>query len=302
MIDELPTIDTGSRAGSASGIVSGQLGTIVSWKCPATVGLGELRLALTSAGLEAGLAADLSNLNALSRALREMKKKRVIRRFKKEADVIKFQINQTVEGSQIEYPYEDTVELDTKTGDVSAHDSALATQARELLNEHLDKRLTSDLTRLVQRIFVARQGDLIPIREQGGCYFVPAAHNDLVDAVRSVLKDIGGSVRSFEVRLGSDDTSASVADNMLEYFSGLIQEFRDSCKDVCGDSRKDVKARRQEKVGELRQKLNCYRGLLLGFAGNIDREIDAAEEELLKQLLASADGSAADGSLVGSGA
>ena len=39
-----------------------------------------------------------------------------------------------------------------------------------------------------------------------------------------------------------------------------------------------------EKIGELRQKLDCYSGLLFGYAGSIKSQIEIAEQELMANL------------------
>ena len=198
--------------------LDGQLGTIVSWKVPNEIGLDELRLALTDAGLDAGLAADMAPRHALTRAMRGLSKNRVIRKLKISSGNLTFQMNrvQVAGGGHIDYPHETDVTLDLTTQVVSCPDPVIERAATDLLNEHIGKRQTGDLTRLIQKIFDSRAADLIPIREQGGAYFVPDRSVDLVDSMRTLLNKIGGNLRSFDIRLGSADTSASVAESMVE--------------------------------------------------------------------------------------
>jgi hypothetical protein len=263
----------------------GQLGYIVSWRVPAEISVSDLRTALAAAGLPEALACDMALRNALSRALRNMSKNRVIRKLQQHGDLLTFQMNQEQkQGNHIEFPHEADVTLNLQTGEITCDDDSIKTAAEQLMQEHLQKRITSDLTRLVQRVFDDRAGDLIPIRDQGGAYFVPDCHKDLVTSVRTLLKEIGGVMRSFAVRLGSADTSASVAESMMEYLQQLIEEFRASCENVTKATRADVKTRRTEYVGELRHKLELYSGLMAGYSQQVQAEIDAAEQQLLLAL------------------
>lgn len=275
-----------STAPVATHSTTGQLGTIVSWKVPPSIAFDALKAAMTTAGIDVTLAAELHPTHALSRALGEMKKARVIRKLpRRDARTLHFQFTKEfLDALEIRYERETELALDTETGVIACAVVEIRDTARQLLAEHQAKRLTSDLTRLLQRFYSTFAADLIPIREQGGAYFVPAMHKELVDKTRVFLENIGGHLRSFDVRLGSDDTSASVAESMTEYLHQLIGEFRESCDNVDGASRKDVKERRRETVGELRRKLELYRGLLSGYADHIDTEIKTAEEDLLRKL------------------
>lgn len=269
----------------ATAAPGGQLGTIVSWKVPTEIAYDVLQDAMAANGIDPELAPEMAPINALQRALGEMKKNRVIRKLRHEHEMAFFQLTrETKTASEIEYQKETEVALDTKTGGLKCDDPEIAAQASKLLAEHTQKRLTGDLTQLLQRYYERFQADLIPIREQGGAYFVPDVHRELVDTTRSFLERIGGRLRSFDVRLGSDDTSASVAESMTEYLKQLIGDFRESCADVDGTSRKDVKARRRGSVIELRRKLELYKGLLGGYAESIEEQIKEADTELMRKL------------------
>jgi hypothetical protein len=266
---------------------AGQLGTIVAWRVPSEVALDTLRVELANAGLSPDLAGDLHPRYVLSRALREMREGRVICRLQKvDADSVSFQLTkQLPHASSVDYVPETIVTLNLNTNAISAGDPAIADAARQLVAEHASKRLTNDLTRLIQSLFDAHKADLIPVREQGGCYFVPDKHSALVAQVRTFLASINGRLSSYAVKLGHGETSASVAESMTEYLGGLIREFRESCADVGSDSRKGVVDRRHERIADLRTRLESYRTLLGSFAGSIGANIDAAERELLEKLM-----------------
>jgi hypothetical protein len=267
---------------------SGQLGTIVTWRVPSSVGLTQLRESLQKTGLGETLAADMHPRHALSRALREMKEGRVIRTLRREGDLLYFQFTtEHFDAAEITYTKEAELTLNLETSCIECTVPEIAEHARKLLAEHLNKRLTSDLTRLVQRVYEAKRADLIPIREQGGAYFVPDMHRELVNQTRQLLDDIGGKLRTFDVRLGSADTSASVADSLSEYLTDLIREFRSSCENVNNETGKKSVEHRHEKIAELRRKLECYGGLLSTYSATINSQIEAAEKELMEKLLQS---------------
>lgn len=258
----------------------GQLGWIVSWKVPSEVPLSALRSALVSAGMDTDLAGDMTTQNALRRALREMNQDRVIRKLRAEGEKVYFQItHEEKTDTKIEYWREAEVCLD-EHGNVTCDVPALADEAKALLQSHLCKRLTTDLTRLLQKVFDKRQADLVPIREQGGAYFVPEHCRELVEQSRTLLTAIGGKLRSFAVRLGCGDTKASVAESLSNYLAELVGEFRESLDGVSAETRGDVLERRSGRISDLRQKLSTYRGLLSGYADVISADIDAADQQL----------------------
>lgn len=266
-------------------VKGGQLGTIVSWRVPQEVSYDLLQNALISAGLDPELASELAPAHALRRALREMKQGRVIRKLRREDNLLFFQFTREhLDEREIQYEKEAELSLDVHTGLVSCDVHEIRDEAVRLLKEHQAKRLTADMTRLLHRVYAAYSADLIPIREQGGAYFVPDMHADLVQQTAKFLDRIGGRMRSFAVRLGSADTAEAVAESMSDYLTQMIQEFRASCEGVDGTSRRDTKERRMGSIAEMRRKLELYRGLLAGYAEHITESINAAEEELLRKL------------------
>src|SRR3954454_11077624 len=93
--------------------------------------------------------------------------------------------------------------------EVSCDLPGLATLAQGALDECIASRNGGDLTRCLQRLF-ERNADLFPIRERGGCYFVPEVHSALVDRVGSLLRALGGSLRRFPVPAGTAHGDRSV--------------------------------------------------------------------------------------------
>lgn len=264
----------------------GQLGQVVSWQVPSEVTLSDLRSALSRAGLDAALAGDMLSQNALRRALRDMKAGRVIRQLRREGDVIYFQFTREhLAKFEATYNKEAELSLNVETGIIACSVRELENEARVQTAAHKAKRLTTDLTRLVQRVYGNLDADLIPIRRQGGVYFVPDKHREVVEKTRTFLNEIGGHLATFAVRLGCADTSASVAQSLAEYMKDLVKEFKESCSEFNADTREGVKKSRDGRVKQLRQKLAGYSTLLSSWSGHIETEIAEAEKEMLANLL-----------------
>lgn len=264
----------------------GQLGQIVTWRVPSKVSLDDLRNALTAAALDPDLAGDLHPQHVLSRALRDMKAGRVIAKLQRiDDDHVRFQITrQHVDGAGASYQREAMVQMNINTRAIVADDPAIEKQATELVNEHTAKRLTNDVSRLIQRVYDTHRADLIAIREQGGAYFVPDEHKALVDSTRTLLGHIGGKLQSFAVRLGCADTAESVAGALADHLTAMVTELRESCAALNTDSRADVINRRTGRIAELRRRLDCYKGLLGAYTGSIDTAIADTEKELLARI------------------
>ena len=67
--------------------------------------------------------------------------------------------------------------------------------------------------------------------------------------------------------------------------SRLLEEFGASWGSIDNETRKDVLERRTERVSELRAKLECYQGILGGFATSISKEIEDAEQMLIRKMI-----------------
>ncbi len=147
-----------------------KLGTIVTWKAPTAVRLDDLRAALAAAGFPLDYAPDLRPQNVLARALRDMRQGRVITRLQRvDHDTMRFQLTRVhTNAHAADYDREAVVTLDLRSCVVSADDPQIERRARELVAEHASRRVTSDLSRMIQRIFDDRRADLVSIREQGG--------------------------------------------------------------------------------------------------------------------------------------
>lgn len=264
----------------------GTLGEIVSWRAPSEVRFVDLQKAMQASGIDEKLLRDMLPRHAFSRAARKLSDGRIIRRVEENDTTLKFQFTKEyLSGGRYEYALETHLELDKATGAVSCGDTSVGAMAKTLLDNEMAVRKSSDVTRLIQRTFDQNKGDLIPIREQGGVYFVPESHVGLAESVETLLRSIGGALRRFSVSADGASTSKSVAESMNEHFQSMLEEFRKSCDEiVAGEVSPTVQKRRTERVQELRAKLSAYKDILQDYAESIEKGIDAADAELVAKI------------------
>src|SRR6202035_4123267 len=98
-----------------------------------------------------------------------------------------------------------------------------ATLAQEELDRCIASRNGADVTRVIQRLF-DRQADLFPIRERGGCYFVPERHAHFVDRIDRFVKKLNGNLRRFPVPSGTPHGDRSVKESVAGGIAALITE------------------------------------------------------------------------------
>lgn len=266
------------------------IGHVVTWRTPSRVTLESLRAALIAANVSPDEAGDLHPRHALARALRGLEGRRIVRRLAgRDGQVVRFQLTAEVEsGGMLYYDPEAVLSLDAHGVVTPDRESAgpLADRAAGLLADELATRITSDLTRLMQRL-VARAGtDLIPIREQGGAYFVPATRGDVVETLRTVLDCIGGQLRTWNVTLGHG-SDTSISDTVAEYLTGLVADWRESVAPLDEEAKASVRRRREDALTGIRSRVASYAHLLTSEASeHLVTTCEAADALLAERLAA----------------
>lgn len=271
-------------------------GHIVSWRAPAATTLAMLRSALTAAGFDAmALAPDLTPEQRLSRVATSVARadshwsaKRLARstsRRVKQLTVETVNLDTAApDGVSLGYTKQDALRLDPDTGSITAESGRDMVPFARVADEY---RTGSDVGQIVQRIVWEHGRDLIPIRPQGGAYFIPAGPEteQLVGRLAKVLYDIGGRLFAFSCLLGQSPTEdASIALAVTDYLAAQLAELREAVAHVTDDTRADVAARRMQDVANLRQRLAAYASMLAGQAETITADLDKTEAELLAKV------------------
>lgn len=260
------------------------LGTVVSWTAPSkTMKTQDLQSAALAAGLDPTLVKPVSYRSAFKRASREISDDLIVRRIA-DGETEDYQVTlESKHDDEFFYTKHCNIKVNKSTGVVECDNEEIQKQVQARVDFHVEHQNTSDMTRLIQKVFSKNEADLVPLRRQGGVYFVPQSQNELLVKVDAFVAAIGGSLFKYHLSTTSD-TAESVATNMSNYLRGLISELKDSCKEIDTDTPDYVLARRFQKFAVLRMKVECHGELLRNMANSVQAEIDAAEQEVMSTM------------------
>ena len=267
------------------------LGEVIAWNASG-VKVKHLALveALRDAGLDEKVARELAPRHAFSRACRKLGEKRIIRLVAETAQELSFQFTQeSRSGDRFEYVLETLLTLDKSTGAVSCPLPGLATLAQERLDECVEARNGSDVTRVIQRLF-DREADLFAIRDAGGCYFVPQRHAGFLDRVAVFVTGLGGSLRRFPVPAGTPHGDRSVKEAVACGLASLIDEHRKAVAAFGEDTRDSTLERAAARIREARFKVEAYGEYLAGEKVRLEASLAQATEELRAKVASLAEG------------
>src|SRR5262245_25637904 len=257
------------------------LGEIITWSCSGiTIKHSDLIEALRDSGLDEGVARELAPRHAFARACRKLSERRIIRQVSEDAHAIQFQFtSEQRDGDRYTYALETLLTLEKATGKVSCDLPGLATLAQELLDECIASRNGADVTRAIQRLF-ERNADLFPIRDRGGCYFVPQVHTAFVDSIDRFVKRLNGSLRRFPVPAGTSHGDRSVKEAVASGIGALIAEHNAAVESFGEDTRADTFERAAERIRQTRFKIEAYSAYLAEERSRLDRDLGAAQDRL----------------------
>lgn len=263
------------------------IGFIISWNLPAVISLADLRAGLTQAGLDPDLAPDLRPASLVARSASFVAKTTSGKDHKKLARKLDHTTRQITREDatpgSLTYTREAGIAYDDAAGKLVTDDPFLAQSLDQTAQHITETRTASDVTRIVQRIVEQAGSDLIPVREQGGAYFVPQG-SGVIGQVSVVLNSIGGALTQFACTLGHG-TTASVANVITDYMLKQIAELQESVEELNEKGiRADVKSRRLTRVAELRERVAAYASLVTTQGSKLTEAIDKAEAALLAKL------------------
>jgi len=211
------------------------LGEVVTWDMGAReLPFSQITAALDAAGLPRGEAAGLRSTTAFTRAVRDLREGRTIDRVTTDrtTGLVTFQFTRKAldaAGLQLDFTYEALCTLDTDSGHIECADSPeIEAHARTMFAHALAHRNTSDVTRLVQRLFAAH-ADLYPINPRKGvAYFVPEAHRDFSAKVEEFLRSLGGRLLRFPVPKGTPEGNRAVKTSVEQGLHALSDELTEA--------------------------------------------------------------------------
>lgn len=257
------------------------LGEIITWNCSGTcIKHIELVEALRASGLDESVARELAPRHAFARACRKLSEARIIRQVAESETQIEFQFTaEHREGNQFYYDLETMLTLDKATGRVSCGSASLAALAQEELDRCLEARTSSDVTRIIQKLF-ERRADLFPIREQGGVYYVPQEHTAFVDKIQAFVARINGRLPRFPIPAGTPEGDRSVKESVAASLSALIVEHEHAIASFGGDTRQSTLERAAERIRQTRFKIEAYATYLADEKDRLEAKLANASRNL----------------------
>lgn len=245
------------------------LGEIVTWDLKSMeIPLATIQTALRDAGLPEDSLGDLRPQTAFARAVKDLRENRAIDRVKTDAksDVVTFQFTRKsldAANVQIDFNYEATCTLNTSTGAIDCPNSpAIENHARTMFAHALAHRTTSDVTRLVQRLFEAH-ADLFPINpKKGVAYFVPEIHRSFSAQMEDFLSALGGSLLRFPVPSGTDAGNRSVKESVDAGLLAMAEELKAARADWSESTRHATMDHQLQRLAIVQHKAESYAALL----------------------------------------
>ncbi len=279
-----------TRESGASSPAPALLGEIVTWDMKSMeVPFAKVQEALFDARLDPTAATDLRAVTAFRRAVKEYKDGRTIDKVSSDKDsgVVSFQFTRKyLEATGVlEFAYETTVHLDTLDGRITCDDAQIEEHARELFAHAQGHRTTSDITRLVQRMFEA-QADLYPINpKKGVAYFVPECHRDFSEKIEQFLDSLGGRLLRFPVPKGTPEGNRSVKEAVEEGLQALADELEHAIADWTTSTRESTFEKALERWKVIEHKAKAYSEYLGERQGDLLERLDGTKRAIAQRVM-----------------
>lgn len=259
-------------------------GFIVTWSPPSECTREAARAALAGVGASVDLADEVTSSSAaLRRAAVETAHK--IKGVAGRVNGRTWQVSNTVRiGHAIEYARDSVASVDGAGVDLKILDHGQT--AGLLAQEFQHARATmvaGEISGVVVKLFKRSPMwfDLVPLRDRGGVYFVPAFASDLLEAARGFVEGVGGTFRSYRVEwMPGDQTEKAVAESVAEHLRAIVDEFRQNMLEAAqGKRAASALARRVERARELRGQIEAYEALLGGLSASLKAQVASVEAE-----------------------
>lgn len=260
-------------------------GEVITWSAGGPHPFAKVKAALTSADLDPNTARARLPRHAWSRASKKLSEARVIDFFKEQDSELIFQFSKKFfKDSGIEYSEEAKVSVNKETGKVSCpkHPN-LETSAQAALDACMDERTTADITGIVQKLF-EKNGDLIPIRDQGGAYFVAKHLLPFVAKIEDFLTALGGKVRHWPIAMGSKSGDTTVTESVQDYVKAMVDELMQTVATFGEDTRKGSLEKQAEKIKELKGKLETYSFYTNDISKACLKSMEEADKKLVEMI------------------
>jgi hypothetical protein len=151
------------------------------------------------------------------------------------------------------------------------------------------ERLTASaayVSEIVYEVIGGGAAGLVPLRERGGAYYVPAEYRSAVDKAADVLNQCGGRMLRFAV--GESDRK-SAAEAIAAHIEGLAAELSAQVADL---TREGAIAARAQRITELRAYIGAHASVLADLSARCEAALRSAESDIMRALVGAAKGAA----------
>lgn len=245
------------------------LGEIVTWDLRSMeIPLATIQTALRDAGLPEDSIGDLRTETAFSRAIKDLREGRAIDKIKTDKDsrTVQFQFTRKhLDESRVEIDFQTEAQcyLNLDSGDIICHDSpSIEAHARTMFAHAVAHRTTSDVTRLIKRLFETH-ADLFSINPaKGVAYFVPECHRSFSAQMEDFLSALGGSLLRFPVPSGTDAGNRSVKESVDAGLLAMAEELRVARAEWSESTRHATMEHQLQRLQVVQHKAESYAALL----------------------------------------
>lgn len=263
-------------------------GELVCWSCNGVkVTYHQVLAALKQADLDQNVARKLLPRNAFKRACKSLAQNRVIREVKELSSGVElvFQFTSEIKGDDQKFRYEieDLVKINRETGRIECGTVNLQERAQALLDDAIEGRTGSDVTRIIQRLF-EQNADLFPVRDRGGIYFVPIAFREFVNKIQVFMGKMNGTLDRWPIPAGMVESRVSVKDSITAGLDKCIQDHFAAIDLFSESTRPDTYARHEASIEMTRFKLEAYQALLDDKTEHLSRMLSQAKERLREKM------------------
>lgn len=231
---------------------------------------------LKQCGIDEKFARSHNYRAAFIRSLRELEDNRIIRPVEENSGAMVYQFTAETkvddnEEVKLQYDPETLVTID-KGVYRQTQDIAQAITGREdirqkligLFEEKKDQYHSSDITRLVKRIFDER-ADIVSLRETGGVYYIPTEFENVLQSVASLVNGIGNSSFEFFPLPDVESCRSAVASAVDNEMRVDLEKMEEEVKLVENGDKEVTQRWRNHKVKTLEKisnRINRYQAVL----------------------------------------
>ena len=271
------------------------LGSIISWGIKNVILTeADLRQLLDSHGLQDVKIPQIRKRKALNRALKEMVEDELIRLVADNAQKITYVVVKLSNDADLEdVLFNKTLKLTYRkdaapgTDPLTFSSAAAEHTLRPLIEKYQSCYVSSDISRFILLVTIKQKGG-IPLRPEGGMYFVPATHHDTVFALRRFMEELGkrqnalAYLSMFNV-IDDNDAKADMQRHAHDALKGELRDLGHLLAKLQSNPERTVRASTIEKYLEdaerIAQEASLYRDLILLEAEDITTELNNLRQQ-----------------------